>query len=191
MAATPDPPQRVHHPDPVIPAQRRPSDTAGTRMEPAEPGRRWPWAAGGLALGLLAGGAVGALAWSSTTVVASPPVERTITVTAPAPPPEIVTVTVPAPAPDPPAAAPPSAAPGSLTTFGDGVWEVGVDVAPGKYKTAGTDSYGCYYARLKANDGTVDDIISNGFGQGPVTVTVKPTDGYFETSGCVDWVRAG
>jgi hypothetical protein len=40
----------------------------------------------GLALGLLAGGAVGASALSSTTLITSPPVERVVTVTAPAPP---------------------------------------------------------------------------------------------------------
>lgn len=173
--------------DPVIPQQRRaaePPPPPTARPGGADPPRRWPWAVAGLALGLLVGGTAGALAWSSTTVVASPPVERTVTVTAPAPPPEVITVTAQAPAPDP-------APTGPLTTFGDGVWEVGVDVAPGKYKTAGTDSYGCYYARLQNNDGTVADIISNGFGQGPVTVTVKPTDGYFETSGCVDWTKAG
>jgi hypothetical protein len=186
MAAQADPPQQVHSGDPVIPRQRGPVDPPPPPAAPAEPPRRWPWAAGGAALGLLAGGAVGALAWSTTTVVASPPVERTITVTAPAPPPEVITVTAPAPTPDPVAA--PT---GPLTTFGDGVWEVGVDIAPGKYKTTGTDSYGCYYARLQHNDGTVEDIISNGFGQGPVTVTVKPTDGYFETSGCVDWTKVG
>jgi hypothetical protein len=145
--------------------------------------RRWPWAATGLALGLLVGGAGGVLAWPTTAVVAAPPVERTVTVTAPAPPPEVVTVTV--------TAAPPPAGAGPLTEFGDGVWEVGVDIAPGKYKTAGTDGYGCYYARLHANDGTVEDILSNGFGQGPVTVTVRPDDGYFETSGCSGWTRAG
>lgn len=183
MAASVDPPPRVQHGAPVIPAQRRAPPGPPRPAGPDRAPRRWPWAVGGLALGLLTGGALGTTAFPAV----SPPVERTITIAAPAPPPEIITVTVPAPTPEPTAAAPA----GPLTTFGDGVWEVGVDIAAGKYKTTGTDSYGCYYARLQHNDGSISDIIGNGFGQGPVTVTIKDTDGYFETSGCVDWTRAG
>jgi hypothetical protein len=138
---------------------------------------------------LLVGGGVGAVALSSTTVVAGPPVEHTITVTVPAPPPETVTVTVAAPPPQVPAE--PVEPVGPLTTFGAGVWEVGVDIAAGKYKTTGTDGYGCYYARLKQNDGSLSDILNNGFVQGPATVTIKQSDGYFETSGCEDWVQVG
>ena len=93
---------RVQRGDPVVPQQRRPPDPPpppqSDRLLP-DPPRRWPLAAGGTGLGLLAGTVIGALAWSSTTVVAAPPVERTVTVTAPAPPPEVVTVTAPAPAP--------------------------------------------------------------------------------------------
>jgi hypothetical protein len=187
MAASADRPQ-VQHGVPTIPAQRQPPPGPSPPEEPPRAPRRWPWAVGGIVLGLLAGGVVGALAFATITVVASPPVERTITVAAPPPPAETITVTVPAPPPEAPAAAAPA---GPLSTFGDGVWEVGVDIVPGKYKTSGTDSYGCYYARLKNNDGSISDIISNGFGQGPVTVTIKDGDGYFETSGCIDWVRAG
>jgi hypothetical protein len=97
-------------------------------------------------------------------------------------------VTVAAPAPVPAAVVEPT---GPLTTFDAGVWEVGVDIAAGKYKTTGTDGYGCYYARLEENDGSLGDILANGFVQGPATVTIKATDGYFETSGCEEWVRAG
>ena len=66
-----------------------------------------------------------------------------------------------------------------------------MDIAPGKYKTTGTDGYGCYYARLMQNDGSLSDILNNGFVQGPATVTLKRSDGYFETSGCQDWVKVG
>jgi hypothetical protein len=187
MAASADRPTRFQSSAPGVPAQRQAPPGPPPLPEPERPPRRWPWALGGLTLGLLVGGGIGATAFAATTVVASAPVERTITIAAPAPPPQIVTVTVPAPTPEPVAAAPA----GPLTAFGDGVWEVGVDVVPGKYKTAGTDSYGCYYARLQHNDGSISDIISNGFGQGPVTVTIKDSDGYFETSGCVDWTKAG
>ncbi|WP_214406581.1 hypothetical protein [Pseudonocardia lacus] len=176
----PKPPDTPYPSAPLIPAQRQ-APPSPFPSEPAHPPRRWPWLLGGLAAGLLVGGGVGATAFPSTIVQAAP----AVTVTAPAPPPETVTVTVVAP-PVPAAAVEPS---GPLTTFSSGVWEVGVDIAAGKYKTAGTDGYGCYYARLRENDGTLEDIISNGFVQGPATVTVRQSDGYFETSGCEDWVR--
>lgn len=77
---------------------------------------------------------------------------------------------------------------GPLTTFGDGVWEVGVDIAPGKYKTSGPDGSNCYYSRLQENNGTLRDILDNGNSDGPVTITIKDSDGYFESRGCNDWV---
>lgn len=84
----------------------------------------------------------------------------------------------------------PAAPAGPLTAFQDGVWEVGVDIAPGKYKGTPLDGgLGCYYARLKANDGSFGDIIDNGIVNGPVTVTISSKDGYFETARC-GWVLA-
>jgi hypothetical protein len=44
---------------------------------------------------------------------------------------------------------------------------------------------------VTVNDGSLGDVIGNGFVQGPVTVLIREDDGYFETSGCDDWVRAG
>jgi hypothetical protein len=96
------------------------------------------------------------------------------------------------PAPTMAASAPPaSAASGPATTIDEGVYEVGVDITPGKYKTSGTDSYGCYYARLKTGDGSLGDIINNNITQGPATVTIKESDGYFETKGCETWTKVG
>lgn len=87
----------------------------------------------------------------------------------------------------------PTAAPtkpaGPRTSFGEGVWEVGVDIAAGKYKTTGSDGYGCYYARLKTGDGSLGDIIDNNDTDGPATVTIKSSDGYFDTSGCAAWSK--
>lgn len=73
---------------------------------------------------------------------------------------------------------------GPLTSFGPGTWEVGVDVAAGKYKTTGGAQ--CYWARLQANDGSFGDIIDNGLGAGPQTVTIRDGE-YFETQRCADW----
>jgi hypothetical protein len=91
---------------------------------------------------------------------------------------------------DVPEATPPAPS-GPLATFGPGTWEVGVDIQSGKYKTTGPDGPNCYYARLKTGDGSVGDILDNNNSQGPVTVTIKESDGYFETQGCADWMKVG
>jgi hypothetical protein len=79
--------------------------------------------------------------------------------------------------------APPPPA-GPLMSFGDGLWEVGVDVEAGKYKTSGSDS--CYYAILASTDSS--DILDNNAGAGPRTVTIR--DGqYFESQRCGTWTR--
>ena len=75
--------------------------------------------------------------------------------------------------------------------FGPGTYEVGVDIEPGKYKTAGGGTLGsCYWARLKDTNGELDSIIANGNAQGPTTVTISKTDGAFETT-CESWTKAG
>jgi hypothetical protein len=58
---------------------------------------------------------------------------------------------------------------------------------PGKYKASGPDGSnfgGCYYGRLKSNDGSVGDILGNNISQGPSVFTLKPTDGYIQINGC-------
>lgn len=66
----------------------------------------------------------------------------------------------------------------------DGTYEVGVDIRPGKYKSAGGES--CYWARIADDEG---EIIDNALGKGPKVVTIKKGDYAFETSGCKDWFR--
>jgi hypothetical protein len=92
--------------------------------------------------------------------------------------------------PTPQPTLPPTTPAGPLTTFGEGVWEVGVDIVPGKYKTGGDDGgvMGCYYARKKTGDDSSGDILGQDYSHGPITVTIKDSDGYFDTSGCQDWV---
>jgi hypothetical protein len=70
------------------------------------------------------------------------------------------------------------------SSFGDGVWEVGVDIQPGKYKAVGSET--CYWAKLREND----DIIDNHLGSGPVTVTIDPSVNKFESQGCGTWNKA-
>lgn len=92
--------------------------------------------------------------------------------------------------PPAPPAVPAQVAGGPLTSFGDGTWEVGVDIEPGKYKTPGPRGSGCYYERQGGDDGSFSDIIDNNFAEGPATVTIKASDKFFETSGC-DWAKVG
>jgi hypothetical protein len=75
---------------------------------------------------------------------------------------------------------------GPVTSFGSGTYEVGVDVAPGEYRTPGTDS--CYWARLRNNDGSRDDILDNSFGAGPQVVTLRDGE-FFENQGCGMWAQ--
>jgi hypothetical protein len=132
-----------------------------------------------LAAGLLTacGSTAGSpLAASATTSAPPETVTATATVT------ETVTETVTTEPPPPP---------GPKVEFGPGTWEVGVDVQPGKYKTAGPGGRrSCYWARLKDTSGDVGSIINNSILEGPGTVTINEGE-LFETSRCADWVKAG
>lgn len=94
--------------------------------------------------------------------------------------------------PSPPASLPPVVPVADTSGVGEGVYEVGPDVPPGKYKTTGPIPGDviplCYYARLRHNDGAVGDIIQNNNLQGPGVVTIKSGE-YFQTSGCATWVK--
>lgn len=70
-------------------------------------------------------------------------------------------------------------------SFGDGLYEVGTDIQPGQYRADGGG--GCYWARLNSSD--TFDIADNHFGPGPQTVEIN--GGYFDTSGCGTWRKAG
>lgn len=76
------------------------------------------------------------------------------------------------------------------TIPGDGQYLVGEDIKPGTYKTAGADSFSCYWARLKNASGELGSIIANDNIKGQTRVTLKKGE-YFETKGCQDWKRVG
>jgi hypothetical protein len=119
-----------------------------------------------------------------TVTASAKPVEvpgAAVTVTAPP-----VTVTKPAPPAKTVTAQPPQAA-AAITE--DGTYEVGVDIKPGKYKSAGGD--GCYWARMSSLDGDLDSIITNNISDGPQTVTIKKSDKAFTTERCGEWRKAG
>lgn len=74
------------------------------------------------------------------------------------------------------------------TSFGDGVYAVGVHIKPGVYKAPG--GYGCYWAALSGFSGSLSDIIENDFTLGGQQyVRIYADDRGFETSDCGTWKR--
>lgn len=66
-------------------------------------------------------------------------------------------------------------------SFGNGVWEVGVDVQPGKYKTAGSSS--CYWEKTDRSG----EIIDNDALDGPSTVVIEASVFTFTSQRCGTW----
>jgi hypothetical protein len=173
------PQQRQHLP--VPPAAAPP---------PARPRRRWTWAVGGVALGLVIGlAANGGTAAPATRSAAMPP-------TAAAPQTVYVTVPAAAPATTAPAAAEtpaPTAPAGPLTSFSDGTYEVGTDVAPGKYKTPGpasSDILDSCYMEVGDGSGRIGAIDQNDNLTGPGVVTLKAGK-VFKVRGDCTWTKVG
>lgn len=80
---------------------------------------------------------------------------------------------------------------GPATQIGDGTYQVGVDMAAGRYKTPGpTDDlfHNCYWERNRDDSGQFGSIIANGNTQGPGSVTVKAGE-FFQTSGGCTWTK--
>jgi hypothetical protein len=118
-----------------------------------------------------------ALAWGASAGVA-------IADPAPAPPP-------PAPAPSPgPAPAPghgPAPAQAKTTIDHDGVYNVGTDIVPGVYTSAGPVGNGvCYWKRLGDD---AKQPLDNAMSKKPQIVRIDPTDKTFKTNGCQAWEK--
>lgn len=130
--------------------------------------KRWPWVVGGVAALIVIGSVV-----STTSPKQS--------VYHPSYPP-----------PSAAAAEAPPAQSGPLTTFSDGTYEVGVDIEPGRYKTAGPDKSDllpmCYWERAKDDSGTFRSIIANDNLQGPGSVSVKQGE-FLKVSGGCTWTK--
>lgn len=71
---------------------------------------------------------------------------------------------------------------GTVMRYGDGVYLVGEDIAPGTYEGAVIDRQG-YWARLKGTDGQVSSIITNAIPRGPFVLTIMITDRAVELRG--------
>lgn len=73
------------------------------------------------------------------------------------------------------------------TIPGTGIFLVGPEILPGTYRA--TPSSGCYWERLQGTSGEFHDLIANGNEDGPVVVTISPSDVAFSTSRCGEWNR--
>lgn len=74
--------------------------------------------------------------------------------------------------------------------IGPGLYEVGVDVKAGKYKTTGpdgTNSVGCYYAWMSSSESDAD-IVDNNIVKGQAVVTLRNGQ-FFENKSCEDFVK--
>ena len=72
------------------------------------------------------------------------------------------------------------------TTFGDGMYIVGIDIEPGRYRSnVGVQ----YWARLKGFSGDFGELIANdAMVEGTAYVEIKQSDVGFETKGA-QWIR--
>lgn len=75
----------------------------------------------------------------------------------------------------------------SRTSFGEGMYFVGKDIAPGSYRSEGGD--GCYWARLSGFGGGVDPVIANDNASGTAIVEIAASDKGFESKGCGTWTK--
>ena len=144
----------------------------------------------GVAL-IIAGATAGQRGQASPTTPPLPSPSSAVASAAPVPPSTRGSLAAPAPAAptSAPAAAPaPAAEPsGPATTVGNGTWEVGTDVAPGKYKSDGVDGSLCYYDQTNESGRIVDQGVAP---EGPSRTTLKKGL-TFKSSGCQDWVKVG
>ncbi|WP_156819359.1 hypothetical protein [Pseudonocardia sp. HH130630-07] len=89
-----------------------------------------------------------------------------------------------------PTAPAPSVPEGALT---DGIYEVGVDIEAGTYRTDGPDRStllpNCYYERARDASGTLDAVIANKNMNGPGIVTVEDGE-IVRFSGACAWMKS-
>ena len=73
----------------------------------------------------------------------------------------------------------------TLPAFGPGTFAVGVQVAPGRWRSDGGDL--CYWERLSGFGGGLDELVDSAGAPGPAEVVLAPTDVAFSSFGCGTW----
>jgi hypothetical protein len=74
----------------------------------------------------------------------------------------------------------------ALASFpGYGIFEVGSQIAPGRYRAEGHG----YWERLQADTGRFSDILANGNAEGVAHVEIRQTDRFFSTTNMGTWTR--
>jgi hypothetical protein len=73
--------------------------------------------------------------------------------------------------------------------FGDGTWQVGVDIAPGTWRSAGGTT--CYWQRMSGFGGGFDNIIANENTGPSAIVTIAGSDKGFSAARCGTWTKVG
>ncbi len=81
------------------------------------------------------------------------------------------------------------APPAPAVAITDGTWTVGVDVAPGVYKTIAPVA-NCYWAVLKSGTNGADIVANANVDGGRPQVTLKAGQD-FESHRCGDWAKVG
>ncbi|MFJ5301245.1 hypothetical protein [Streptomyces sp. NPDC088350] len=72
-----------------------------------------------------------------------------------------------------------------------GMFRVGVDIAPGTYKSSGNTDDLCYWERTKDAEHGPNSILANDNVTGTAVVTISAQDAYFKTAGCKGWTKTG
>ncbi len=72
-------------------------------------------------------------------------------------------------------------------SFGDGAYEVGVDISPGTYQSPGHAQHWTIWTRLGGPDGQV--IVAHGASRGPCIVTIGEGDRGFVSQWSGGWTR--
>ncbi|WP_019146670.1 hypothetical protein [Aeromicrobium massiliense] len=68
------------------------------------------------------------------------------------------------------------------------MYEVGVDIKPGTYVSAGASSFNCYHAVRREAGSDLSSIITNGNAQGQTIVKVSKGQ-WLEVNGCEEFTR--
>lgn len=136
-----------------------------------------------VALGIGAAGAAGDSGTQAVAAGAKPAVTVTTTTTATAT--ETVAAT---PAPAVTVFKTVTATPAPVSAIEEGVWEVGVDVRPGKYKVHEALVGDCYWQISPAGG---DDIVANDNPTGGRPVVILKKGQEFTNEGCGTWSKVG